>query len=308
MRVVYAHAMVAETFAMETLGYSPFETWQDAEKLLLPGAHAAILVRGPHPGSAALDFRRLGFEFRDTLLVAVEQEMQICLIFRKPVAEKTVAAQAVRTGTGGMNIGACRVKHASKEDFDAHKAMVDTLKAKGGSLGNSWKNVSDLSNANEVSTAGRWPGNLVLVHASGCRRTGEVKMDAPVINRFDDGMKPFGNGAGHTFTSTQTGDEEGKETVTVYSCASGCMVARLNVQSGHLRNGGHLRQSATKPIDNDIYGSGFTRVQDTNFAGDSGGASRFFSQFESKAELREWVTTLVLPHGGVLLDPFQEPE
>jgi len=73
------------------------------------------------------------------------------------------------------------------------------------------------------------------------------------------------------------------EEVPVYECEDGCPVKLLNEQSGELRNGGHLRASATQKITNDIYSSGFTRVQDTNFAGEKGGASRFFGQIQPDA-------------------------
>lgn len=91
------------------------------------------------------------------------------LVFRKPVEEATVAEQVLKTGTGALNIKASRIKHASKADFDAHKAGVDALKAKGGSMGKSWKNSSDLSGANDVEAAGRFPANVILVHAGECK-------------------------------------------------------------------------------------------------------------------------------------------
>lgn len=91
------------------------------------------------------------------------------LIFRKPVAEATVAEQVLKTRTGGINIKASRIKHSSKADFDSHKAGVDAIKAKGGSMAKSWKNSSDLSGANDVDPAGRYPANVILVHSDGCQ-------------------------------------------------------------------------------------------------------------------------------------------
>jgi len=161
---------------------------------------------------------------------ALKPSWEPILVFRKPV-EGTISQTAAVFGAGAMNIDGGRVKHASAADFASHKAMVDALKAKGGSLGGSWKNSSDLSGANDVSNAGRWPANIVLVHASGCRQVGTERIDAPVINRFDDGMKPFGNGAGHAFTSVKTGDADGKEVVPIYECVDGCPIKILDGQS-----------------------------------------------------------------------------
>lgn len=165
---------------------------------------------------------------------ALKPSWEPILVFRKPV-EGSLTKSIVDHGTSALNIDASRVKHANASDLAAHKAMVDALKAKGGSLGNSWKNSSDLSGANEVSTAGRWPANVVLLHSSECRQVGTTKVNAPVINRFEDGMKPFGEGAGHAYVSTQTGDAEGKEEVGVWECAEGCPVRLLDGQSGGAR-------------------------------------------------------------------------
>lgn len=85
------------------------------------------------------------------------------LVFRKPL-EGTLANNVLKYGTGGLNIDATRVRHASKDDFEAHKKGVDAIREKGGSRDKSWKNASDLSGANEVTTSGRWPANLLLEH------------------------------------------------------------------------------------------------------------------------------------------------
>jgi hypothetical protein len=110
-------------------------------------------------------------------------------------------------------------------------------------------------------------------------------------------MKPFGEGAGHGFTSTQTGDENGEEELPIYECVDGCPVKALDEQGDDLK-----------------------------------GVSRFFAQFEpdapffycSKASVAEkkieedieqhvsvkplalmaYLVRLVTPKGGVVLDPY----
>jgi site-specific DNA-methyltransferase (adenine-specific) len=170
---------------------------------------------------------------------ALKPAWEPILCMRKPFSG-TLADQIVQTGTGGINIDGTRVKHANAKDLEQHRAMVSALKAKGGSLGNSWKNSSDLSGANDVKEGGRWPANAVLTHAEGCTQTGTAKVDAPIINRFDDGMKPFGHGAGHAYTSMKTGDAEGKEEVALYACVEGCPVATMNAQSASAKDAGGM--------------------------------------------------------------------
>lgn len=159
---------------------------------------------------------------------ALKPAWEPVLCFRKPLSEGTLADQVGATGTGGMNIEATRIKHASPEDFEKHREQVARMKADGGSWDGSWKNSSDLSGANDVTAAGRWPSNVVLSHTPDCKQVGTRKFDAPTINRFVDGMKPFGDGAGHEYTSSGGGEEE----VPVYECAPGCPVKGIDEQSG----------------------------------------------------------------------------
>jgi hypothetical protein len=102
-----------------------------------------------------------------------------------------------------------------------------------------------------------------------------------VINRFDDGMKPFGDGAGHAFTSTQTGDADGMEEVPVYECEDGCPVKLLlDEQSGFLTSGDLDR--STIRAENKTYGA--APKQRTGFyPASAGGASRFFGQIQPDA-------------------------
>ena len=92
---------------------------------------------------------------------ALKPAWEPCVVARKPLAG-TVAKNAQLYGTGGINIDGCRIPHASKADFDQHAAGVAAIKARGGSMDNSWKNSSDLSGANDVPDAGRWPANVAF--------------------------------------------------------------------------------------------------------------------------------------------------
>ena len=124
-------------------------------------------------------------------------------LFRKPLEEKTIAKNVLKYGTGGINIDATRVAHSSPADFAKHKAMVDRLREKGGSLGKSWKNTSDLSGANEVTDMGRWPTNMVLVHSSRCRKVNDITWEcgegcpAPLMDLSSGIRKGMSGGGKH---------------------------------------------------------------------------------------------------------------
>lgn len=366
------------------------------------------------------------------------------VVFRKPFLG-TVAQNVLVHGTGALNINGCRVKHSSPKDFEAHKAQVEAVRAKGGVRDGSWKNASDLSGASEVSEAGRWPTNMVLshhpdcrkvgskkgvrvshsdedgtetieawecvegcsvaeldaqsgtltsgtgafrkasskgyqrniygkesqpegpcvvygdtggasrffpqfpndsgrwpansvlVHHPDCRIVGSKKVDAPVINRFDDGAKPFGDGAGHPYTSTQTGDADGKEDVPVWECVDGCPIKETDEQSGTLTSGtGASKKVSAKGYQGNVTYGSENRLEGTTWTeyGDTEGASRFFNQFQPVSipfryiakpnkqetslegkiendhptkkplELMRWLVRLVTFKGAHILDPY----
>jgi site-specific DNA-methyltransferase (adenine-specific) len=265
---------------------------------------------------------------------ALKPSVEVWWLCRKPIEAQSVAAQVLKTGTGAINIDETRVKHASPDDLAKHQAMVTAIKARGGSMENSWKNSSDLSGANDVKTEGRWPANFVLTHSPECKKVGTKKVPAPVINRFDDGMKPFGEGAGHPYTSSGGGEEE----QPVYECVEGCPVREMNEQSGTLAPG-HIR-TPTGQDDRGVPGFVMRRV-DSQERGivDTGGASRFFQTFEAEppffytakanksekneglgvnwdgkqtnshptvkpVSLMRYLVKMITPKGGVVLDPF----
>lgn len=89
------------------------------------------------------------------------------VVARKPL-DGTVAANVLEHGTGALYIDGTRVEYANAEDYAKLAAGVQGIKERGGVMGNSWKNSSDLSGANDASTIGRWPPNILLTHDEDC--------------------------------------------------------------------------------------------------------------------------------------------
>jgi hypothetical protein len=263
---------------------------EDAHAALLPGAHVIALG----PWSACIEARRACFEVRDTVLVLSPRGARFAFLLRKPCAEKTVAENVLRHGTGALNIAATRVAHASASDFEKHKAGVEAIKARGGSMADSWKNSSDLSGASDVTTAGRWPSNLVLVHGSECRRAGTKRV--PNIGGSSSGMSAFGQNSGwnpHNNRVTSIDrhrDLDGLETIAAWACEPGCPVAELDAMSGE-RKTTYVSSHHQNNRSGDFLGA----LQHPGAQGydDSGGASRFFPQFESEDALRAWFEKLI---------------
>ena len=251
---------------------------------------------------------------------ALKPSQEPILVFRKPL-QGTVAANVLAHGTGAINIDGCRIGTDS------------TRRNNHGGTGNpeQWRtgNGGDFTSG---SDQGRWPPNTVLCHTPDCRQTGTRTVKAPVINRFTDGMKPFGDGAGHPYETVGGGDEE----ILVWECADGCPVKALDAQSGDRPStlkGVFKAPNPGKSAPGGCFGleGGVGAVY-----GDTGGASRFFPQFAygeddnpflytTKASTRErseglttvnnhptvkpislmrWLTRLVTPPSGTVLDPF----
>ena len=90
---------------------------------------------------------------------ALKPSQEFIAMARKPL-DGTVANNVLTWGTGGINVDATRVP-MSDEDYEKLSSGVERIREKGGTMGNSWKNSSDLSGANPVNPAGRWPANFI---------------------------------------------------------------------------------------------------------------------------------------------------
>lgn len=90
---------------------------------------------------------------------ALKPSQEFIAMARKPL-DGTVANNVLKWGTGGINIDATRVP-MSDEDYEKLSSGVERIREKGGTMGNSWKNSSDLSGANPVNPSGRWPANFI---------------------------------------------------------------------------------------------------------------------------------------------------
>lgn len=127
---------------------------------------------------------------------ALKPAMEPVVVGRKPMIG-TVAANVQEFGTGALNIDGCRVPHASAQDLEKHAAGVAAIKQRGGSMGNSWKNSSDLSGANDVSISGRWPANVLLDESAATeldRQSGASKPTQPQGGEFRGRNAPVNYG------------------------------------------------------------------------------------------------------------------
>lgn len=210
--------------------------------------------------------------------------MRTVTLARKPASEGSTTANVVAHGCGALNINGCRVSGEPVPTFRSNttvrwgnKGTPDGVK---------------LARTGAVSTQGRWPANVVVGHRAGCSRVGTTTVPGYTINRWSDGAKPFGGGAGHDYDSERTPPVA----VDVWRCAEGCPADAMGGQSGELRARGNLGASKGG---GGLYGHGPT-TNDFG-AGDAGTASRFFRQVQENDmadipdELWDYLTTMISP-------------
>jgi hypothetical protein len=202
--------------------------------------------------------------------------VRVIHLCRKPLREGSVAANILKHGTGGLNIGASRIAGVTK-----HNLSNGVFKHSGG--GQHQDQFVKANYRGDVErTDGRWPSNVILQHLPGCRCEG-------VRTVASDGHFPASRGQGSQVSGPaghqgQDGLEERYtkgELVAAWSCESGCPVADIDGQTGVLKTTWVASSHSNNRGGEFLGGMGHPGNQGYN---DTGGASRFFKQVGGKDE------------------------
>ena len=203
--------------------------------------------------------------------------MKAVHVLRKPCSRDsgTVAANVLKYGCGALNIDVTRISGGAGYEDEVARNIASFAQLQAKSPG--WKNSSPYKPNVDGALKGRWPANLILQHLDGCVQTGSREEAGYTVNRFTDGAKPFGGGAGHPYESEQVPSS----TVPVWACGAGCPVAGLDEQSGPTGSWSPKARPSGKEHDGNLFG----RRQEGSPYGDfGGGASRFFKQTHHKQD------------------------
>ncbi len=154
--------------------------------------------------------------------------------------------------------------------------------------------------------SGRWPPNVVLVHAPGCRQEGSRRIPTGVAVRHNLGKTGghYGFGRANPELRQDIGyaDEHGLETVAAWSCTPGCPVPVLDALSEEMGIHGAGGAIAGRPAGLGYDATSYHLGRERTFHrfGDAGGATRFYPQFASESELVAWVERLITVLGKLL--------
>jgi site-specific DNA-methyltransferase (adenine-specific) len=239
---------------------------------------------GPTPITAPATTEAEQWEGWGTALKPAHEPIAVA---RKPF-RGTVEAQVLATGTGALNIDACRIKTGGEQlkhdgsDPARRRGIVGAeLQANGDAERNAAAQAESIERANRM---GRWPANVALVHAPGCELVGQRRVPTGVSVRRnipegarDGGIFNKASQRGEDFTYAEA---DGLETIEAWRCEIGCPVALLDDLSGDA--GASAQVMGTEPALQDgssanAYGASAGREgRASPFYADAGGASRFF--------------------------------
>lgn len=145
------------------------ETWAAVYRVLKPGAHLLAFggTRTYHRMACAIE--DAGFEIRDQIQwlygsgfpkshnqgngwgTALKPANEPIVLARKPLSEKTVAANVLKWGTGAINVDGCRVEAANGDEPMGWETP----------RGGIWK-TDGAADAPLIATGkGRWPANVI---------------------------------------------------------------------------------------------------------------------------------------------------
>jgi len=199
--------------------------------------------------------------------------MKVVTLARKPISG-SVADSVAEWGTGSLNIDGTRIGTADTLNGGAYspggRASLPGDKREDAAAGMFREGGGRLPGEYN-QPPGRWPSNVILQHKASCRQIGSTTTPGYTINRWTDGAKPFGGGAGHEYESEQQPDES----VAVWKCKVGCAVRGLSEQSGAVTGSkdGGFKDTPARSWKN-ASTEGIRRV---GYA-DTGTAARYFKQ------------------------------
>jgi len=179
----YELGFMGKSWDASGVAFSP-DTWRQVMRVLKPGGHMVAFGAPKNYHRLACAIEDAGFEIRDSLMwvfgtgfpksmnvskaidksadeakqwagwgTALKPAYEPIVLARKPLSEKTVAANVLRWGTGAVNVDACRIAAPDGVPKFNHRGEPSQNCYGDG------RNGSNRTGEIDAST-GRWPANL----------------------------------------------------------------------------------------------------------------------------------------------------
>ena len=309
----YELGFMGKSWDNSGIAYS-VELWTECMRVLKPGGHLLAFGGSRTWHRLAVAIEDAGFEMRDSIAwlygsgfpkshnlhgdwkgwgTALKPAFEPVVVARKPLEEKTVAANVLKYGTGGLNIDGSRIGYQDENDggdrdrFKGHQSSK-TIRAR--LDGNEGADLAERVDNGKQS--GRWPANIILDpytaelldEQSGIRPSGSGNKNSG--NR--DGL--FGNlGAGNGFG---IGGDTGGASRFFY-------VAKASKKD---RNEGLEELDKTKV--GAVYNERPSGGLNAHLHGEDSKPQKNFHPTVKPTALMEYLIKLVTPPNGTVLDPF----
>jgi DNA modification methylase len=160
--------------------------YQQVFRIMKPGSHGLVwgLPRTSHLTATALE--NAGFEIRDIINhlfgsgfpkslnlgngfgTGLKPACEHWILVRKPISEKTIAANVLKWGCGGLNIGASRIAVNANDPNSRPNGSIPFYKGGNGSMFKIGGRNYDTCDGNTLNLKkGRFPANLILDEEAG---------------------------------------------------------------------------------------------------------------------------------------------
>lgn len=211
---------------------------------------------------------------------ALKPASEPIVLARKPLEKGlSIAENVLKYGTGGINIDGCRVGNENRSykgsgsqpnkiiNHDKGDTGIGLMDGRGKDL--------------EFNVQGRFPANLIMTHHPECECMGLKKVKGTSTGNGNAKVGEESNGVINPIRRgefTDRTDENGEETIEDWNCHPDCPIRIMDEQSGITKSNGLYKKSGiwenTKEGKIRTWDIGYDKLN--KYAGDSGGASRFF--------------------------------
>jgi site-specific DNA-methyltransferase (adenine-specific) len=290
------------------------EVWKEAMRVLKPGGHALIACGTRTQHRMVVNIEDAGFEIRDVVSwiygsgfpkslnihkkdercpdgwgTALKPACEFFTLCRKPLSEKTIAANVLKWGTGGINIDGCRVE--TEENCSRKKSLVKDTAAGFG------KGVAMGGNGHD---AGRFPANLIH---DGSQEVLELFPETKSGGGLRHNKNNSKNNAFGKFApNVSSGGGDSGSAARFFYCAKASKKDRnegceeLEERSGSEKTG---REAGSAGLVGDPQNRGQTVNPYAN-----GSSAKNNHPTVKPTALMAYLCRLITPTGGVVLDPY----